>query len=196
MNGRFLSGLWSPKKNLQAHTICQLAIELDNLTYPGPDGSRYHKRKWCNQFASKALTGLEALSLICLEDREVITFTLDTSGLLHEKEWSYSLSLSPLSDVNFAPQMKNYRTSVTWNVHLAPFEGKNLWELAKTWRPVWVMWEDEKRAVCSGEDVDQQMIGQEWWETKRVHGFYPMGRKPEVLGGGDGKTWVGKSRAG
>jgi hypothetical protein len=133
--------------------------------------------------------------LICLDDREIISFTLDTSDLLGVGGWSYSLSLSP-PEINFKAQIREMKTRVTWNVHLAPVEGKNLWELVKAWRPVWVEWEDEKRTICEGLDVDQEMIGREWWNLKRVHGFYRMGRKPEVLGGGDGKTWVGKSRAG
>ncbi len=126
----------------------------------------------------------------------MITFRLDTSRLLSEKEWSYSLALSPPCEINFTPQMREKKTSVTWNVHIAPIEEKNLWELVKAWRPVWAEWEDEKRTIGEQADVVQEMIGRDWWNAKRVHGFYRRWRKPEVLEGGDGRTWVGKTRTG
>jgi hypothetical protein len=135
--------------------------------------------------------------LICLEDREVITFTLDTTDLLRGKEWGYSLSLSPPFESNFAPQMKDKKTSVTWNVQLAVAEGKNLWELVKAWRPVWDEWEDEKWSICEAlEKSEMEMVGQEWFMTRRVYGWCRMLSKPEFVSGGDGKTWMGKSRAG
>lgn len=196
VTGRFLTGLWAPKKHLQAQLIRHLAIEFANLTYPGPQIGETYTRRWCTQFASTALTGLESLALICLKDHEVITFTLDTTDLLRAKDWSYSLSLSLPSKTNFVPQMEDKKTSVTWNARLAVAEGKNLWQLAKAWRPVWDEWEDEKRSICEGLGEEIEMVGEEWLMTMRVYGWCRMLRKPELVGGENGKTWMGKSRAG
>jgi hypothetical protein len=40
------------------------------------------------------------------------------------------------------------------------------------------------------------MVGEEWLMTKRVYGWCRMLRKPELVGGENGKTWMVKSRAG
>jgi hypothetical protein len=199
----FRRGLWIPNKTMGAAKIQKLAIELDRLKCCAVE-SRFEEerdiRLWPSCTPFRQLSGLKEFNLVLLEDREIITFTVDDTGLLRGCEWYFSLDVK---SKEFKEDIGNYWLNVTWRVTLAPQKGYNLMQLAHRWRPQNETWEWQKQEICKRDrDVEE-----EWHDTIRVPTFdYPQWlkgedkgrkkneRKMKLVPNGDGKSYWGVSR--
>ena len=193
----FRPGLWSPKPKLGTPLIQKMAMELDRLRCC----DKNEPYRYWSRIVPSNVPGLEAFSLVLMEDREVITFTADDTGKLQGREWAFSLDLR---SNEFEEEMGEKWLGVTWRVTLADHPQLNLMQLAYYWRPHYEIWEWQKQEICKGEVG----VKEDWHETLRVPNFdydqwkrggVKRGRrkkdhKLELLRGGDGKTYYGVSR--
>jgi len=178
------AGLWSPKTPAKAGNVKHVAFELLRMT----GGAR----SW-SQMASywgSEEHPLEFVTLVLLEDCEVITITRDDTDTLEDGQWSFSLDFN---NGDFKEQMGASFTGVTWQVTLAKNDDDSLWRLAKTWRPLHSAWEAQKRMILASSQLseynawyDAEHRGQRWqrYQDLQILDLAPDGGKnhPAYLG--------------
>jgi len=124
---------------------------------------------WTDVHDYIALTSLESLYLVCLEDKEVIKLSFDTSkeespDKLVEKQWIFGLETG---NKLFREAMDENWSGVLWKVEVAKTAGKSLWQLAARWKANADKWEIDKRRICEGN----VLVPAKWWNAARAHGM-------------------------
>jgi hypothetical protein len=187
--------LWCPWRR-EATEIQHLAFELDHLVRVHPSYGR--KRAWTNRILRRPGSSnsgirfdplrdgdLQSITLLLLEDREVITIRLDETGKLKPEEWSYYLDVD---STEFTEQMSSSWSGVTWRVFLGKKERVGLWERAASWKVDNKHWEQDKREICKEKDGVMLV----WHLAERCRRFVATpGRKAQLLPNGDGNTYLG-----
>lgn len=195
---RYTDKLWSPWRR-EARHVRNVAFELDRFIRVH-NTSYGSKRCWNNRILRKINSSnpairfdrfskgvLESVTLLLLEDVEVITIRLDTTGLLKPDEWSYSLDLA---SQDFKEQMGVWWSGVTWRVTLGSKEGDGLWDRAATWKPNNQLWEQDKREIIAAKEE----VALLWHIAERSGSFQPVaGRTATLVPNGDGSTYLGPS---
>jgi hypothetical protein len=160
------SGVWGLASGSNTQKVRNLAIELDHLTYRRATQEDPVFKCWSNIKDYSAVSDLKVLYLVCLNDKEVVRLTWDTleddsARKLKKKEWIFALETS---NELFKAEMGENWTGVLWKVELGNVGDKNLWQVAKEWKPNARRWEDDKRRICRGN----VKVPAKWWDADRV----------------------------
>lgn len=194
-NWRYEQRLWSPWR-LEASQVRHIAFDLDRLIRFHPSFGK--KRAWSNRILRRPGSSapdirferlrkgvLESITLLLLDDCEVIKIRFDETAVLKPTEWAFSLDTS---STDFKEQMGTSWTNVTWNVTLGKPNGVGLWDRAATWNVDNILWEHDKRELCRNKDEITLL----WHLAERSrHSYMHPRRRARLVQGGDGMTYLG-----